>query len=87
MILLLLILKPSLSFFTNCFILFCYLQDVLSKAKLDGHSRLDLFYYQVALRADMSAKDRKRLLERCVHVNPSEQVFWSALKEFEKNIN
>ena len=54
----------------------------MSKAKLDGNSRLDLFYYQVALRADMSAKNRKRLLEGCVHVNPSEQLFWNALKEF-----
>ncbi|KAJ7369919.1 Tetratricopeptide repeat protein 37 [Desmophyllum pertusum] len=55
---------------------------VLSKAKFDGNSRLDLFYYQVAKNGDLSVTAKKRLIERCIHVNPSEHLFWNSLKEY-----
>ncbi|KAL9987357.1 hypothetical protein ACROYT_G001647 [Oculina patagonica] len=56
--------------------------DLLSKAKFYGNSRLDLFYYQVAKNGNISTTDKKRLMKKCVHVNPSEQLFWKALKEY-----
>ncbi|XP_020629636.1 tetratricopeptide repeat protein 37-like isoform X1 [Orbicella faveolata] len=55
---------------------------LLSKAAFDGNSRLDLVYHRVANNADLSKTAKKRLMERCVHVNPSEQLFWNTLKEY-----
>ena len=69
-------------FLTNCITLFCHSQTLLSKASFDGSSRLDLFYHRVANNADLSKTAKKRLMERCVHVNPSEQLFWNTLKEY-----
>lgn len=69
-------------FLTDCITMFCHLQALLCKAVFDGNSRLDLFYHRVANNADLSKTAKKRLVERCVHVNPSEQLFWTTLKEY-----
>ena len=60
--------------------LFIVFQNLLSQAKCDGNSRLDLFYYELAKSREISATFRKRLIEKCIHANPSEQLFWNSLK-------
>ncbi|RMX42608.1 hypothetical protein pdam_00013366 [Pocillopora damicornis] len=54
----------------------------LSAAQFHGNKRLDLIYYRLAEEGDLPKAAKKRLIERCVHVNPSKQIFWSSLKEY-----
>ncbi|XP_022804703.1 tetratricopeptide repeat protein 37-like isoform X2 [Stylophora pistillata] len=58
-------------------------QDLISEAKYHGNKRLDLIYYRLTKDGDLSEAAKKRLIERCVHVNPSEQIFWNSLKEYD----
>nr|XP_058948066.1 tetratricopeptide repeat protein 37-like [Pocillopora verrucosa] len=57
-------------------------QGLVSEAKFHGNKRLDLIYYRLAEEGDLPKAAKKRLIERCVHVNPSKQIFWSSLKEY-----
>ncbi|CAH3018534.1 unnamed protein product [Porites evermanni] len=56
-------------------------QDLLWKAKCDGNSRLDLFYYAFAENGKVSPVMRKRLIEKCIHVYPSEQFYRDLLNK------
>ncbi|XP_068740150.1 tetratricopeptide repeat protein 37-like [Montipora capricornis] len=53
-------------------------QDLLAKAKIVGNARLDLLYYRVAENKEFAANIRRRLIEKCIHINPSERVFWNS---------
>ena len=75
-------LKAEFTLLFNGRITYCLLQDLLSEARCHGNKRLDLFYYRLAKDGDLPATAKKRLMERCVHVNPSEQLFWTSLKEY-----
>ncbi|XP_068692378.1 tetratricopeptide repeat protein 37-like [Montipora foliosa] len=53
-------------------------QDLLAEAKIVGNARLDLLYYRVAENKEFAANIRRRLIEKCIHINPSERVFWNS---------
>ncbi|XP_044163899.1 tetratricopeptide repeat protein 37-like [Acropora millepora] len=55
-------------------------QDLLTQARFRGNTRLDLLYYRFTQNGEIPAEFRLRTIEKCVHINPSESVFWNSLK-------
>ncbi|KAK2552916.1 hypothetical protein P5673_025868 [Acropora cervicornis] len=55
-------------------------QDLLTQARFRGNTRLDLLYYRFTKNGEIPAEFRLRTIEKCVHINPSESVFWNSLK-------
>ena len=59
---------------------FFYWQGVLAKAKLNGDPRQDVMYYRLAINSSLTPTEKKRLLQKSIHLNPACDDYWSSLK-------
>ncbi|XP_068693840.1 tetratricopeptide repeat protein 37-like isoform X1 [Montipora foliosa] len=57
-------------------------QDLLAEATFVGNTRLDLLYYRVAENEEVASNIRRRLIEKCIHINPSERLFLNSLRTY-----
>lgn len=56
------------------------IEGILCRAKLRGDPRQDLMYFQLATKSNFTDAEKRRLVQKCIHLNPSCSIFWSPLR-------